>query len=136
MYGTLIVDLWYKVSSVMSSMAAASHNQHLDGFIQSVLNWKLAFVVSTLQKLLSSSGSVRDGGVCVKKKRGGISSFVNQSSTPHYEEGTSVNRHHSRGIKKPLHCFVLEAVLLICLPMNECVGPVFLLARTMALGLN
>lgn len=73
MYGTLIVDLQYKVISVMSSMAAVSHNQHLDGIIQSVLNWKLAFVESTLQKLLSSSGCVGDGELCVKKRGEGIS---------------------------------------------------------------
>jgi len=44
-----------------------------------------------------------------------------------------VNRPHSRGIKEPLHRFVLEAVLLICLPSNECIGPVLLLVWTMAL---
>lgn len=59
--------------------------------------------------------------------------FLNRSSTPYYEEGTSVNRPHSRAIKEPLHWFVLETVLLICLPMNECIGPVFLLMWTMAL---
>lgn len=42
------------------------------------------------------------------------------------EGGTLVNRLHSRGIKEALHRFVLEAVLLICLPTNECTGPVFL----------
>lgn len=59
--------------------------------------------------------------------------FLNRSSTLHHEEGTLVNRPHSRGIKGPLHWFVLEAVLLICLPMNECISPVFLLMWTMAL---
>lgn len=63
----------------------------------------------------------------------GVSPFMNRSSTSHYEEGNSVNRHHSRGIKNPLHCFVLEVVLLICLPMNECVGPV---SRSCRQGLN
>lgn len=44
-------------------------------------------------------------------------------------DGVLVNRPpltHSRGIKEALHRFVLEAVLLICLPTNECTGPVFL----------
>lgn len=59
--------------------------------------------------------------------------FLNRRSTLHHEEGTSVNRPHSRGIKEPLHWFVLEAVLLICLPMNECISPDFLLVWTMAL---
>lgn len=59
--------------------------------------------------------------------------LLKRSSTPLYGEGTLVNRPHSRGIKEPLHWFVLEAVLLICLPMNECIGPVFPLMWTMAL---
>lgn len=64
---------------------------------------------------------------------GSLLPVLNQSSTALYGEGTSVNRPHSRGIKEPLHWFVLEAVLLICLPMNECIGPFFPLMCTMAL---
>lgn len=60
---------------------------------------------------------LKGGGLCSP-----IWSGAPQRST---ERGTSVNRPHSRGIKEALHWFVLEAVLLICLPMNECVGPVF-----------
>lgn len=44
-----------------------------------------------------------------------------------------MNRRHSKGIKEALHWFVLEAVLLICLPTNECIGSVFPLVWTMAL---
>ena len=44
-----------------------------------------------------------------------------------------MNKPHSRGRKEPLHWFVLEAVLLICLPMNKSIGPVFPLMWTMAL---
>lgn len=51
--------------------------------------------------------------------------YLNWSSMALTETGTSVNRRHSKGIKKALHWFVLEAVLLICLPTNECIGPVF-----------
>lgn len=66
----------------------------------------------------------REGGVVLSLKR---------SSTPLYGEGTSVNGAHSRGRKEALQRFVLEAVLLICLPTNECVGPVFHPVGTMAL---
>lgn len=48
-------------------------------------------------------------------------------------ERTYVNRRHSKGIKGALHWFVLEAVLLICLPTHESTGPVFPLMWTMAL---
>lgn len=51
--------------------------------------------------------------------------YLNWSSTALTGTGTSVNRRHSKGIKEALHWFVLEAVLLICLPTNECLGPVF-----------
>lgn len=51
--------------------------------------------------------------------------YLNWSSMALTGTGTSVNRHHSKGIKEALHWFVLEAVLLICLPTNECLGPVF-----------
>lgn len=91
---------------------------------------KLTIIASPLQKLHSSSGCVRDGGVWRGES---MLPFLNRSSMPLYGEGTSVNRTHSRGIKEPLHWFVLEAVLLICLPMNECHGPVFPLMRIMAL---
>lgn len=72
--------------------------------------------------------------LCWGWKGGGLSS-PSWSGAPRRstERGTSVNRPHSRGIKEPLHWFVLEAVLLICLPMNECIGPVFPLMWTMAL---
>lgn len=63
--------------------------------------------------------------LCWGQKGGGpLLPFLKRSATPLYGEGTSMNRTHSRGIKEPLHWFVLEAVLLICLPMNECIGPV------------
>lgn len=107
-------------------MAAFSHSRHEDHY--SVSGIKYAIIASPLQKLLSSSRCVADRGV-----GGSLLSFLKRSSTALHGEGTLVNRPHSRGIKEPLHWFVLEAVLLICLPMNECIGPVFLLMWTKAL---
>lgn len=49
------------------------------------------------------------------------------------EKGIPVNRPHLKGIIEALHWFVLEAVLLICLPRSECLGWVFLLMLTMTL---
>lgn len=107
-------------------MAASSNNRHEDH--HSVSDIKYTIIVSPLQKILSSSRCVVDRGV-----GGSPLPFLKRSSTALYGEGTLVNRPHSRGIKEPLHWFVLEAVLLICLPMNECIGPVFLLMWTKAL---
>lgn len=100
-----------KVRSVLK-YAASSHNRHEDH--HSVSHRKSTIIDSPLQKLLSSSGCVVDRVV-----GGSLLPFLKRSSTPLYGEGTLVNRPHSRGTKEPLHWFVLEAVLLICLPMNE-----------------
>lgn len=97
------------------------------GGITSVSHGKPTIIASPLQKLLSSSAVLGMEGW------GSLLPFLKQSSTPLYGEGTLVNRPHSGGIKEPLHWFVLEAVLLICLPLNECIGLVFPLIWTMAL---
>lgn len=107
-------------------MAAASHYQH-EGGITILSDRKPTIIESPLQKLLSSSG-------CVGDRRVGVFAPLSwRGPRRSTERGNSVNRPHSRGIKEPLHWFVLEAVLLICLPMNECIGPVFPLMWTMAL---
>lgn len=117
----------YKVRSVMKygccfSQSTWGWDHH------SVSDRKPTIIESPLQKLLSSSGHVGDGRV-------GVFAPLPEAKAPRLstERGTSVNRPHSRGIKEPLHWFVLEAVLLICLPTNECIGPVFPLTWTMAL---
>lgn len=106
------------------SIAEASHKRHERGITL------LCQTGSSLRSLLFREASVlgNKGGEGVPRRPIWIGAPRRSQ-----REGTYVNRRHSKGIKEALHRFVLEAVLLICPPTNECIGPVFPFVWTMAL---